>query len=55
VVDGKEYDQLFINPALCSDCALCEANCEPAAIFAVDDLPASVKHFAAINAAFFKS
>ena len=53
-VGGTVYDQLFIDPAKCADCALCESECEPGAIFAEDDLPADKKQFAAINAAFFK-
>jgi ferredoxin len=55
--DAPEFDsvkQLFINPKKCISCGSCISVCESNAIFEFDDLPEDKKHFAEINAAFFK-
>jgi ferredoxin len=52
-VDGKEYDQYFIDPAKCSDCGTCESGCPEMAIYMEDDLPAAAQHLKAVNKAFF--
>jgi ferredoxin--NADP+ reductase len=53
-IDGKVYDQYFIDPSTCLDCGSCEAECPSGAIYAEDDLPANLKQFKGINAAFHK-
>ncbi len=52
-VDGKAYDQYFIDSAKCSDCGTCESGCPEMAIYMDDDLPAAAKQFKAVNAAYF--
>jgi len=52
-LDGVTYDQYFIDASKCSDCGACESTCPEAAIFQEDDMPPKVKHFKAVNAAFF--
>ena len=47
-------DQLYIDPAECIDCGLCEPECPVDAIFMEDELPAQWKDFAAKNLEFFK-
>lgn len=46
--------QLYINPKKCLSCGDCIAACEYKAIFSIEELPEELKHFAAINAAYFK-
>jgi len=46
--------QLFINPKKCLSCGSCIAVCESGAIFAIEDLPEELHHFADINAAHYK-
>ena len=41
---------LVINPEECIDCTLCEPECPAEAIFAEDDVPASMKNFTKLNA-----
>jgi len=53
-VDGETYDQYFIDPSKCSECASCESVCPEMAIYSEDDLPANAKKFKAINTAFYK-
>ena len=47
-------DQLYIDPAECIDCGLCEPECPVDAIFMEDELPAQWKDFAAKNLEIFK-
>jgi len=47
--------QLFIDPENCTSCGSCISVCESQAIFDLDDLPDQLKHFTAINAAFYKN
>jgi len=54
-VDGVTYDQLFIDPAACIDCGLCEPECPVDAIFLDDELPAEWQRFAEVNAEFYQS
>lgn len=49
-----DVKQLFINPKKCMTCGSCIAACESEAIFAIEDLPEELKHFAEINADYFK-
>ena len=56
-IDETGYDdvkQLFINPKKCTSCGSCIAACESGAIFAIEDLPEELSHFAEINAAYYK-
>lgn len=53
--DGTVYDMMFINPAECIDCGLCEPECPSTAIFAETALPEGKKHFARINKEAFAS
>jgi len=55
--DEAGYDnvkQVFINPKKCLSCGTCITTCQSGAIFAIEDLPEELKHFAATNAAYFK-
>jgi len=47
-------EQLYIDPDTCIDCGACVDACPVEAIFAEDDLPASLARFTDINAAYFK-
>jgi ferredoxin len=53
--EGNVYDQLFINPAECIDCGLCETVCPVNAIFLDIDVPAKWRDYIAINAERFHS
>ena len=53
--DYATVTQLYINPKKCLSCGDCIAVCEFKAIFAIEELPEDLKHFAAINAEFFKN
>ena len=53
--DGQRYDMLFIDPAHCIDCGLCEAECPVEAIFQESDVPRLWQKFTEINAAFYAS
>jgi ferredoxin len=46
--------QLFINPNDCIDCGACVPVCTSDSIQPVDELPDDKKHFAQINADFYK-
>ena len=50
----EDVKQLFINPKKCISCGSCVAACESGAIFAIEDLPEELSHFAEINAAYYK-
>ena len=50
--DGVVYDQLFIDPAHCIDCGLCEPECPVDAIFEDDEIPAQWSHFIRLNTDF---
>jgi ferredoxin len=54
-VDGRRYDQLFIDADECIDCGLCEPECPVDAIFAADELPDAWRAFAGINVAFYRT
>lgn len=43
-------NMLVIDPDGCIDCSLCEPECPAEAIFAVENLPAEMLHFKALNA-----
>jgi ferredoxin len=51
--EGREYDQLFINPAECIDCGICEPECPVEAIYPQDELPEKWLAFRVINAEFY--
>lgn len=51
--DGLRYDMLFVNPAVCIDCGLCESECPVEAIFQESDVPRIWQHFVEVNAAFY--
>jgi ferredoxin--NADP+ reductase len=46
--------QLFVNPKRCLDCGSCISVCESKAIFPIDELPDDKKHFAELNAAYYR-
>ena len=46
--------QLFIDPADCLDCGLCEPECPVGAIFLDDELPTKWQNFIQLNADFYK-
>lgn len=55
--DEAGYDdarQLFINPKKCTSCGSCIAVCPTGAIYAIEDLPEELSHFAEMNAAYYK-
>lgn len=54
-VDGKVFDQLFIDPDECIDCGLCEPECPVDAIFMADEVPDNWANFIQINAEFYKT
>ncbi len=55
-IHGGENDtQLFIDPAECIDCGLCEPECPVDAIFMEDEVPEQWKSFIQINADYYKS
>jgi NAD-dependent dihydropyrimidine dehydrogenase PreA subunit len=49
-----EDDQLYIDPAECIDCGLCEPECPVDAIFMEDEVPEQWKSFIEKNAAYFQ-
>jgi NAD-dependent dihydropyrimidine dehydrogenase PreA subunit len=54
-IHGKDEDaQLYIDPAECIDCGLCEPECPVDAIFMEDEVPEQWKNFIQINADYFK-
>lgn len=49
-VSGK---QLFIDPAACISCGLCENECPVDAIFTLNELPDEWAHYAQLNEEFY--
>ena len=47
-------EQLYIDPAVCIDCAMCAAECPVNAIFADDELPEEWRDFIEKNAAHYR-
>ena len=47
-------DQLYIDPAECIDCGLCEPECPVDAIFMEDEVPEQWKSFIEKNAEYFQ-
>jgi ferredoxin len=53
-IHGTDDDnQLFIDPAECIDCGLCEPECPVDAIFMEDEVPEKWKNFIKLNADYF--
>lgn len=50
----EDSPQLYINPAECIDCGACEAECPADAVFYEADLPAEWRHYAQINAEYYR-
>ena len=48
-----EKIQLFIDPDICIDCGVCEADCPVTAIFEEDDVPEQWQQYTQMNADFF--
>ena len=54
-IHGTDEDnQLYIDPAECIDCGLCEPECPVDAIFMEDEVPEQWKSFIEKNAAYFQ-
>ena len=51
---GDDDKQLFIDPAECIDCGLCEPECPVDAIFMEDEVPEQWKSFIQLNADYYK-
>lgn len=52
--DFSNVRQLYISPDECIDCGACEPVCPVKAIFENEELPDKWKHFAQLNADYFK-
>ena len=54
-IHGNDSDpQLYIDPEVCIDCGACVPACPVEAIFADADIPQKWKHYAGVNADYFK-
>jgi ferredoxin len=54
-IHGADDDnQLFIDPAECIDCGLCEPECPVDAIFMDDEVPEKWSSFIQLNADYYK-
>jgi NAD-dependent dihydropyrimidine dehydrogenase PreA subunit len=51
---NDDDDQLYIDPAECIDCGLCEPECPVDAIFMEDEVPEQWKRFIQINADYYQ-
>ena len=51
---ADEDEQLYIDPAECIDCGLCEPECPVDAIFMEDEVPDQWKNYIQINADYYK-
>jgi ferredoxin len=54
--DEPGFDQaphLYVDPEACIDCGACIPVCPTNSVFALDDLPAELAHFAEKNAAYY--
>lgn len=47
---GDDDNMLYINPAECIDCGLCEPECPVDAIFMEDEVPEKWQNFIQLNA-----
>ena len=52
--DFENQNQLFIDPAECIDCNVCEPECPVEAIFIDDEVPEEWEHFTQLNADYFQ-
>ena len=53
IIGTQDDPMLFIDPALCIDCAACEPVCPVKAIYREADVPEDQKEFIAINRNYF--
>lgn len=54
-IHGADSDpQLYIDPEVCIDCGACVSACPVEAIYADTDVPDKWKHYAGINADYYK-
>ena len=51
---GPNEPQMYIDPAICTDCDACVPACPVSAIFAEPDVPARWQSYIAKNAGFFQ-
>jgi NAD-dependent dihydropyrimidine dehydrogenase PreA subunit len=49
----EETPQLYVSPDECIDCGACVPVCPTNSVYPVDEAPAELAHFAAINAAHY--
>jgi NAD-dependent dihydropyrimidine dehydrogenase PreA subunit len=49
----EEAPQLYVSPDECIDCGACVPVCPTNSVYPVDEAPAELAHFAAINAAHY--
>lgn len=52
--DFENQNQLFIDPAECIDCNVCEPECPVEAIFIDEEVPEEWEHFIQLNADYFQ-
>jgi NAD-dependent dihydropyrimidine dehydrogenase PreA subunit len=50
----ESVNQLFVNSEDCPDCGSCISVCEYEAVYPLDELPDDKKHFAELNAAYYR-
>jgi ferredoxin len=50
---GSLEEQMYIDPAICTDCGACEPVCPVSAIFLEEEVPAKWQSFIKKNADFF--
>jgi ferredoxin len=52
-VGFEEAPHLYVSPADCIDCGACVPVCPTNSVFPIDELPADMAEFAAVNASHY--